>query len=274
MELDSQFFSVAGSAFNPFVSTSGTEHVGPLLYSIARMIRPRSIVEYGTGYTTLFLLAACDKNAQDFIEEAESLHIKTAACIPSIRDQNSSSPGSKTAWFESGGKACGVDPSFYLETYEPRLYCFDRLEKHHSYSERLSAAVRKLELDRYFCHLPGHSPNLDLLPREAFPIDLAWNDDDQYMNFFEAVWPMLNPSGGIIAFHNTTAVEHSWETIKRIKQEIPHEEVECFTFNEPHKLNQNSCTIMRKVSQFQPSFKHASRERILTDLMRFMEQRS
>ncbi len=52
MPLDPRFYR----AVEPlYFSGMGTEHVAPLLYTLARMTRPRSVLEVGLGYTTPFL---------------------------------------------------------------------------------------------------------------------------------------------------------------------------------------------------------------------------
>src|SRR5262245_48295768 len=109
MDIDRQFLMTARAAFDPFLARSGTEHVAQLLYSIVRMVKPKSVVEFGSGYTTLFLLAALKENALDFIEESDCLRAKTDSAI--------AARASTESWYEAGGKACGVDPGFYLDSY-------------------------------------------------------------------------------------------------------------------------------------------------------------
>src|SRR4051812_43144154 len=104
---------VASQAFDPFNPRSGTEHMAPLLYSLVRMTKPKSIVEYGSGYTTLFILAACAENVADAKEEARLLGEKTRNARSSID------------WLKGGGKACNVDPAFYLQPFTPHVYCFE-----------------------------------------------------------------------------------------------------------------------------------------------------
>src|SRR5262249_53565457 len=50
--LDAEFFRVAEPLRVPMM---GTEHVSHLLYALILMLRPRSVLEIGAGYSTLFL---------------------------------------------------------------------------------------------------------------------------------------------------------------------------------------------------------------------------
>src|SRR5258708_4436925 len=121
MIIDDNFMRVAQGAFYPFSPYSGTEHVAPLLYSLARLIRPKIVVEYGSGYTTLFLLAALAENSRDTEEEAVLLREKTAA-LYGLKSANLGPPDLLiTEWFEKGAKACGVDPAYYLNLHAPHL---------------------------------------------------------------------------------------------------------------------------------------------------------
>src|SRR5437016_4974210 len=122
MVIDQHFLRIAQDAFCPFTPFSGTENVAPLLYSLARLMRPRVVVECGSGYTTLFLLAALAENATDIREESDLLRDKTAS-LGDLSKVNLNSAGSQiTEWFGRGGKACAVDPAYYLEMRHPHLY--------------------------------------------------------------------------------------------------------------------------------------------------------
>ncbi|HUG35828.1 MAG TPA: hypothetical protein VML54_02690, partial [Candidatus Limnocylindrales bacterium] len=44
----------------------GVELVSPLLYSLIRCAKPRSALEVGAGYSSLFILQALADNAEEF----------------------------------------------------------------------------------------------------------------------------------------------------------------------------------------------------------------
>ena len=278
MDIEPNVLKVASEMFNPFEPKGGTENVGPLLYRIARMSRPQTLLESGSGFTTLLLLAACKQNWLDVLEESQLLRKKTLASMdPRYRskDRHSTSAAAPAGdkWYESGGKACGVDPGFYLRPYKPHLYCFEKLPDTHEYPRRLLQAIEELHLSDFFTYFPGKAFSTDSLPSESLPIDLAWNDDDQYVAFFKAIWPVLSPKGGMLVFHNTVAEESNWRAIDSIRSALDStKDAEILTLSEPHKLNQSSCTIIRRTSDIVPAFMTRTRDRILTDLVRFMEE--
>src|SRR5262245_55998177 len=128
MPLDISFLQIARNAFDPYTPHSGTEHIGPLLYSLVRMTRPEHVVEFGTGYTTLFVLQALADNVADIAAERQLLREKTLALgdLSNIKMEKDAPAGPirhstrdprVIEWFGSGGKACAVDPGFYLIPY-------------------------------------------------------------------------------------------------------------------------------------------------------------
>ncbi len=51
-------YTYAAKAFDPYRPGSGTEHVALPLYSHMRMSMPAWVIDFGSGYTTLFKLTA------------------------------------------------------------------------------------------------------------------------------------------------------------------------------------------------------------------------
>lgn len=255
--LNSDFLSAAKAAFDPYVPDSGTEHVAHLLYSLLRMSRPRSVVEYGSGYTTLLMLAALAANESDVQEEQDLLNRKTAAAF--------------------AGEAIIVGDSLSSREYadRPRLYTFEKLAAEHEYSKRMTETVSQLGLSQLLVYLPGRAPTPDVLPSEALPIDLAWNDDDRYMEFFDSFWPCLNQNGGLMVFHNVVSVNAHWYQISRMKEmRSRFGDLEVLTIAEPHKLNQSSCAILRRTTDYRPTFEVRNRARVMRDLSEFMRGKS
>lgn len=272
MPIDSSFLREAQAAFNPYTPGSGTEHVAFLLYSLVRMTRPGTVVEYGSGYTTLFILQALADTAADVEEERAALCSKTAVLGDLTMFTAAPRDPRVRAWLDGGGKACGVNPEFYLEPYAPHLYSFEERDPSDRYAQRMAVAVETLRLAPFVTHLTAAVPSMDALPRDAVPIDLAWNDDKDYRDFFETFWPCLNPAGGLMVFHNTAAVRESWDDMQWIKaRHAEANDLEVLTLCEPHKLNQNSCTVLRRVSAHVPRFlTEDAAPRILSSAIRFM----
>jgi predicted O-methyltransferase YrrM len=273
MVIDKQFLRTAQEAFCPFSPFSGTENVAPLLYSLVRLARPRVVVECGSGYTTLFILAALAENTADTREEEAFLRDKTAALgdLKSM-DLNFAAPAIKE-WFGQGAKACGVDPAYYLNVCRPHLYSFEEQGEDHEYSQRMSRVVESLRLTEWFSHLKGAKFSAETLPAEARPVDLAWNDAHDYKEFFEKIWPALNPKGGVMIFHNTVSRKYGWDAIQwmKAKRSLAND-LEVMTLPEIHKLDQSSCTILRRTTQYQPPCLTRNPEEILHSAMQFMEK--
>jgi len=276
MALDAQFIQIAQSAFDPYVPDSGTEHMAPLLYSLARMVRPETVVEFGSGYTTLFLLRALADNAVDVDTERRLLREKTLAVFGEDSSDLLLGDGKTDAramhWYSSGGKACAVDPGYYINAYCPRLFSFERQSADHPYTKAMRDTVSALEHQGIFVPFYDAMFSAKALPREAFPIDLAWNDDTAYREFFGELWDALNPRGGIFVFHNVPACEEWWLAIEWMKeQRAAAGDLEVLILQEPHKLNQNGCAILRRVSDYRPPFALGDPPAIVDRLKQFMK---
>nr|AHB82067.1 methyltransferase [Jahnella sp. MSr9139] len=277
MPLDAQFFQIAQTSFNPHNPDSGTEHMAPLLYSLIRMVRPRTVVEFGSGYTTLFTLRALADNADDVRAERQLLREKTLAVaggtLSTMLTEDGKPHPVAMQWYSSGGKACAVDPGYYLDAYEPRLFSFERQPHDHPYVQAMRDAVEQLELQRLFEPFYGAQFSAKALPQGALPVDLAWNDDNAYREFFEEFWEVLNPRGGLLIFHNVPASDEWWYAIEWMKeQRAAAKDLEVLILQEPHKLNQNGCAILRRVSEYRPPFALSNPPAIIERLSQFMSR--
>lgn len=271
MIIDKDFLRVAREAFCPFTPFSGTEHVAPLLYSLARLTRPKVVLECGSGYTTLFLLAALSENEADIREEQKLLRDKTAELGDLSQIGITSGSSAITDWFGKGEKACGVDPAYYLNLKSPHLYSFEEHGESHEYNRRMKDAVETLKLAPWFSHVKGCSFSVEALPADALPIDMAWVDSHDYKEFFEAVWPYLNEQGGMMIFHNTVSRKYGWNAIQWMKMKrLAANDLEVMTLPETHKLDQSSCTILRRVTSYQPPCLTLLPEDILSNAKKFM----
>lgn len=225
-----------------------------LLYSLIRMSRSEIVVEFGSGHSTLFILRALGDNLEDFIEERESLIKKSR----DLGDLSLNSEGQieqeflemAQTWYETGGKSVGKKPSYYLDNYSPHLYDFEELPKDHEYVKDLQSVVNKLGHENIFTSITNQKFTQKLLPEDRW-IDLAWNDHYEYRDFFSEFWPKINPKGGLLVFHNTVSVKQNIEDIDWMKEQVllsGANDLEVLNLEEPHKLHQNGCTILRKTA--------------------------
>jgi predicted O-methyltransferase YrrM len=266
MALDISFLRIAAEAFDPYRPGAGTEQMAPLLYTLVRMIRPITVVEAGSGYSTLFLLRALADNVNDIDDEARFLREKSASLQSgNINDVNFNGETWEN-WYAAGGKACGVDPSFYMKPYQPHLYSFEELPEQHVYSRTMKSVVAKLGHASLLSQMHG-AFRVESLPQQ---VDFAWNDQSEYVDFFQALWPRLNPKGGIIVFHNVAASTKGWEAIQSIKKlRAEQDDLEILMIPEPHKLGQSSCAILRRHSSYRPPL-IPDRKKVMENLKCFL----
>jgi hypothetical protein len=90
----------------------------------------------------------------------------------------------------------------------------------------------------------------DKLPEDLFPIDFAWVDAWECLYFFDTFWELMNPDGGLLVMHYLMTYpegEAILRYIAKVQQARPGE-LELVNLLEPHKLTQNSLTIVRRTS--------------------------
>ncbi len=275
MPLDADFLKTAAKHFNPYTLQSGTEHVAMLLYSLVRMNRPKTVVEYGSGYSTMFVLRALADNIKDFELEKTQLIKKTKELLNHTSIDDLTEENSQLAkWLYAEGKACQVNPGFFLTSYVPRLCCLEDLDEGHDYVGKMKMAVAETGHSDLFTLFASQS-GFDLSPLNlngSF-VDLAWNDSYHYREFFSAFWEVMNPKGGLLIFHNAITVREAAEDIQwMIEQRSDAGDLEVLTLEEPHKLNQNGCVILRKTSDYSPSFYFDQPREVLDHLRLFVEK--
>lgn len=224
------------------VPAMGTEAVAPLLHGLLRLVRPRRVLEVGMGYTTPFLAAALSENVADTEEQARALAEKTR------RHLDGGAP-LDDAWLY--GEPALLAPGYYRTGYRPRLVAVDDLSIPESSSPRVSAALRALGLDDLVTVV-----NADLrdcvrhFPEDFAPIDFAWVDAWECLYFFDNFWDLIDPDGGLVVMHYLMTYPEGEAFLRYLsaQQESRPGEFEVVNLLEPHKLSQNSLTILRRTS--------------------------
>jgi len=242
--------------------------MAPLLYSLLRSLRPRSVIEVGIGSTTPFLLRALADNRADYQLEKKDLLQKTRIAASKPED-----PDTPEQWFMSS--PLGANPAHYLQDYQPHLHAFDDFSGQYSSAPRVLEVINDLGLQAMVTVSPN-SPlgQSSIIADRHRPIDLAWNDAANYRDFFDEYWPLINPEGGMMAFHNTVnACPQAAMFVKDLKlRQIAHfDDYELLSFLEPHKMNQNSFTLVRKTSEFKDRIMSWELERIKADSLALLK---
>jgi predicted O-methyltransferase YrrM len=247
---------------------SGTELMAPLLYSLVRSLRPRRLIEVGMGYTTPFIAQALEDNVADFCHETEQLKRKTDELVEGV-------PGNardaEKRWFEA--EPVGADPGYYLSGYDPHLYAFDDFSDDRSSAPKVLETLERLGLHGRITFIQGNpcgrSREID---SGHLPLDFAWNDATWNDEFFEEYWRLIDPDGGVMLFHNTVnAYVGNVLPMKNLKLRQVSElnDFEMISLVEPHKLNQHSFTMIRKISGFRERYLENRREEIAQSIARF-----
>ncbi|UAA37424.1 hypothetical protein KIH87_11940 [Paraneptunicella aestuarii] len=275
------------SEITPFQHLSGTEHVAPMLYSLIRMLKPQTVVEFGSGYTTPYILQALKDNEDDFKLNQQILKKRAIKHYKKVSD-----PARKNMepddWLldETTQEIYGQEPvipipSFYLKPYKPQLFTFEVLPGDDFYVQKLANLVKELKLDKYFtlnaaCRVTDY---VKLMPEDRLPIDFAWNDFGNKKRFYDETYEYVKGNGGIMAFHNTTNSEKDHqedldEVFNVIRPMLQDHTAELLTFLEPHKFTQRSLTVVRKLTDFKQEFFHDLTSQYDEDLLKLTRTRS
>lgn len=277
----SEFLDAVLSELTPFQHLSGTEHVGPLLYSMIRMLRPENVVEFGTGFTTPFILQALKDNAEDY-KNYQAILKKRAKKHHRQLLQKHRPEMDLDDWFLTDTtqeilcqEPILAKPSYYLKPYNPQLHSFELLPEEDPYVGKLKNIVDKLKLGKYFTLSAGIRVTgyVDLISERRLPIDFAWNDFGNKHRFYKETYRFINPNGGIMAFHNTTNSEKDFKVdldvvMDEIQPLIEARKCELLTFLEPHKFTQRSMTVIRKLEDFQEEYFDDDRGQFDKDLLK------
>jgi predicted O-methyltransferase YrrM len=219
-----------------FTESMGCENMGPLLYSLIRFYKPRKMLEIGSGYTSVFMLAAL----RDNINELNNYATRMKAGTPQFP---------KYEWV--------VEP--YLNKYHHgTLTCIDNLGHKSTTAGVLSAVAESLGLDDLleFEEADAYEYASDVLVDSDNKLDMLWvdfGDGDKLDEFFELYWDCVDAMGGLILVHSTCTNTVSREWSSRIKEKSKKEggdEVlglfDIISFVEPHKQRQNSVTVIQR----------------------------
>lgn len=215
----------------------GVEHVAPLLYSLVRFLKPVTIAEIGSGYTTLFLLRALRDNERE-LARLKGLGPDKRRLLdwPWIADR-------------------------YIDNYEkPSLHCVDDCKHGAQSASRTQDVAAREGLERYLNFEQGDAFDAKFSDNS---IDFFWCDfgAGENLPFFltTIVLPAVK-NGGFVAIHSsvTNQVSRTWLEALRDGSWPPASSLHHISFLEPHKNFQNSITLLQKRRQPPPdSFVYA-----------------
>lgn len=222
------------------VPEMGTDVVAPLLVNLVHLLRPARVLEVGMGYTTPFLVAALADVREQVAAEAPALAAKTGRHLAG---------GLHDEWLNE--EPALAAPAFHLRPYDPRLVAVDDLSNPFSSAGRVLEVLRELSVDELVTVVNSDVRECgDKLPADYDVIDFAWVDAWECLYFFEHFWERINPDGGVLLMHYLMTYpegEAILRYLRRFQQSNPGE-LEMVNLLEPHKLTQNSVTMLRRTS--------------------------
>jgi predicted O-methyltransferase YrrM len=220
----------------------GTESVGPLLAALLKLVRPQRVLEVGMGYTTPFLAAALGEIAEEVRAESPALADKTRPYV-----ETGTPLGEE--WLNAAPSL--LAPEFYRGGYAPRLVAVDDLSIPESSSARVRDVLRDLELDHLVTVVNADLRDcLGHFPEDFHPIDFAWVDAWECLYFLDNFLELINPDGGLVAMHYLMTYPEGEGLLRYLSalQRGDPGQFEVVNLLEPHKLTQNSITILRRTS--------------------------
>ncbi len=224
------------------VPAMGTEEVGPLLYHLIRMVRPTRVLEVGMGFTTPFIARALSDNRQSARQGAMGLAAKSAAALREPA-------GLDDGWVRA--EPALLEPAFHVRPHDPRFLAIDDLGGPGSSASRVLGVLEKLGLRDQVTVLPETlSKARDVMPPEFLPFDFLWLDIWEKIHLFDRYWDLVDPAGGLVLLHYMHGYAEGEEFLRSVRERQLAEpaEFEVTSILEPHKIRQNSLTIIRRVS--------------------------
>jgi len=232
------------------VPVMGSETLAPLLYFLVRFTRPRKVLEVGTGYTTPFIARALADNMADYQRSSIQLAAKSRHVLNSL--SNNSDPDARRRQEEqwAGAEPALAAPKFYAAPYEPKFLAIDSLTLTTSSAPKVCSVLSRLRLREAVTVIDGEFQTVhDKISPDFLPFDFAWVDCDHSLEFFDQYWQDINPQDGLLVFHWLLTDRHGEVVLDYIKTRMRvHNDLEIVSFCEPHKIAQNSLTIIRKTA--------------------------
>jgi predicted O-methyltransferase YrrM len=240
----------------------GTELMGPLLHSLVCSVRAAAVLEVGGGTTTLYLLDALAENARRHESELRMLEAKQRLYDPSWTGDEGAAErdgGALLTWLEADPPL--ALPEYYTQPYRPRCVSVDNLSSPFSAASRVREAAARAGLahllDQRCCDFRD-VPSVAEDPEEVF--DLAWFDCGgygEYRDFLDLYWDKVRADGGMLVLHYTLTVPNHERVLAELQSQREtgvRGEFEMLSLLEPHKLMQNSVTLIRRAAGPPPRF--------------------
>ena len=205
----------------------GTEVVAPFLYNLIMFERPRKILEIGAGYTSMYILKA--------LSDCDSL----------IKEEKNNVTSNNL-----------INPDYFNNIRPAKLHIIDDFSHGKTTADKVLKKAQDMGFkDLLKFHEADFLNYADKLPKEDLPFDLIWLDcgNLNYYEYFKQLYfPLVSKNGGLILIHSLQTNFHGQMFLKDLKLEqatLSFNKYELISIQEPHKLRQNSLTILRSVEK-------------------------
>lgn len=264
-----------------YVPAMGSEVMAPLLYSLIRFVRARTVLEAGMGYTTPFIAKALQDNEASFRAERAALVEKTA---PYLDDIDAMGPSARiaqhgpekrglSAIYESKTSLLGerrtdwmfadpaalLRPGYYLQHRSPRLHCIDNIATASSSARLVQAKLVALGLSEHVSEHRGDFWSYDFASAGGdAPFDVVWLDLPLSVRNLMSLlngphWDLVNPDGGLLIIHDMLTHGGGQMLVKNVIKASQQKRFADFEFVgllEPHRVVQNSFVMIRKLTGY------------------------
>lgn len=205
--------------------------MGPLLYSLVRFIKPIHVLEFGGGFTSIFLAQALADNATEI-----------------------SSGFGGIPWY--------FKPPISIDLPPRQLHVVDNIAHDHTTAHHVVSVSEALGLSDYitFHNCDAFDPELPYnLAPEPEVFNMIWIDigaGDQIGTLVDSWWGRVSPQGGVMAVHSTltNTTMRSWlsymQEFAGVDKESKYGKFEIMSFLEPHKKYQNSVSLFRRTEDY------------------------
>ena len=225
--IDDEFMAAVSTLSVPEM---GTDATAPLLYWLLRMVRPRRVLEVGMGYSTPFLVKALGDNALAVDTERARLTDPAAGELQPL-----------------------AYPAYYESPHDSRLVCVDRMTDPTSSATRVLAVLDRLGLTSRCTVVEGDLRDRGPEVRDTLGlIDFAWIDTWDTLAFVREYWDLIDPAGGMLAVHYLMTYPEG-RAIQHYLRSLAGPDggrLEMVSFREPHRVAQNSITLIRRIRDY------------------------
>lgn len=225
-----EFKTVLDENFSSIV----TENVGPYLYFLVKTIRPKTILEIGAGYSSIFFAKALSDIESDNNFDKKLIGSKNV-------------PNDWTRRYQLLNHS-------YDFNQKSKLYIIDNFsKKKHDTARPIDTALKSLSLNKFVKFFNTDAMNLqkvEKIIKPIQPLDLVFLDFGAGVSlpiFFKFFYEYLNSRGGYIMVHSTltNALHRLWLSELKLNAKNDNS-MEIMSFFEPNKSMQNSFTLVKK----------------------------